>query len=54
MGKRFLGLFIALAVILCAGCNREESGKQNTVDINSSGEIRVLSSKDVQGIRVGV
>ena len=47
MGKWFLGLFIALAVILYAGCNREESGKQNTVDINSSGEIRVLSSKDM-------
>lgn len=36
MGKRFLGLFIALAVILCAGCGREESDEQTageTADI---------------------
>lgn len=38
---------ILFFVLLCAGCNREESSKQNGVDINSSGEIRVLSKEDM-------
>ena len=45
--KKIRFICILFFVLLCAGCNREESGKQNTVDINSSGEIRVLSSKDM-------
>lgn len=38
---------ILFFVLLCMGCNREERSKQNAVDINSSGEIRVLSKKDM-------
>ena len=47
MGKTFLKVFTTVMLIFCVGCGREKEGSQEAETINSSNEIRVLTSKDM-------
>ena len=47
MGKKNFAALMMLMILICAGCNREESSKQEAGDVNYSNAIRVLTSKDM-------